>query len=175
MVSTMKNIFLAAILFLFTNSILFASEQNLTLTLEYEIPNGVERVFSEDCELALCVQEIKADGKALSYFDDVRIIPKCPVNYVSPTGKSGKIKMVWKKIDSNYVWNDGRGILFSKSESGFFIPRTNSFKIPADTKKIEITYKVLLPTDDIEENSLLDSLPKNGYYTATYRYHMILR
>ena len=175
MVSKMKHILLTSLFLLFTNSFLFAEEQNLTLTLEYEIPNGVERVFSEDCELALCVQEIKADSKALSYFDDVRIIPKCPVNYVSPTGKSGKIKMVWKKIGSNYVWNDGRGILFSKSESGFFIPRTNSFKIPADTKKIEITYKVLLPTDDIEENSLLDSLPKNGYYTATYRYHMILR
>ena len=53
----------AVLAFLLTNSILFASEQNLTLTLEYEIPNGVERVFSEDCELALCVQEIKADKK----------------------------------------------------------------------------------------------------------------
>lgn len=172
MVSKMKHILLTSLFLLFAGSFLFADEKNLTLTLEYEIPNGVDTVFSEDCSLALCVEEIRADGKVLSHFDDIRIIPVCAVGYTAPAGKIGKMKMEWEKIGSNFVWNDGRGILFSKSESGFFIPKTNSYMLPIGTKNLEIRYKVLLPTPDIEADSLLKSFPENGCYTPTYRYQM---
>jgi len=80
--------------------------------------------------------------------------------------------MEWEKIGSNFVWNDGRGILFSENESGFFIPKTNSYMLPIDTKNLEIRYKVLLPTPDVEADSLLKSFPENGCYTPTYRYQM---
>lgn len=40
--------------------------------------------------------------------------------------------------------------------------------LPIDTKNLEIRYKVLLPTPDIEADSLLKSFPENGCYTPTY-------
>ena len=68
-----------------------------------------------------------------------------------------------------YVWNDGRGIVFSVNDEGFYVPKTNSYRFPTDTKVLEIKYKVLLPTKGFNERDLEKQLPSAGFYTATYR------
>lgn len=145
------------------------SKDSITICLEYEIPSGTEIVFSEDTVLALFIEEICADGIIIETFSDVRNIPVCPIGYAKKISPVGKINMTWDKRGMYYVWNDGRGIDFSLNDEGFYVPKTNSYRFPTDTKVLEIKYKVLLPTKGFNERDLEKQLPSAGSYTTTYR------
>lgn len=55
------------------------------------------------------------------------------------------------------------------------MPRTNSYRFSADTKTLEIKYRVLLPSEGIDENALMESLPSTGIYTVMYQRKIKLR
>ena len=174
----MKRIFIVTILLLLFPSLNNANPHNdklLTIYLEYEIPSDAEFIFSEETIIALVIEEIKADNTVINTFSDIRDIPLCTIKYQQASGKIGKIKMVWKKRDCYFVWNDGRGIFFIEDENGFFLPQTNSYRFSNNTKTLEKKYKVLLPTKNINLNDLMDSLPKDGRYSPVYTHKEILK
>ena len=172
----MKSVFFFILtIFAFMSFAFSNGKDDLVIDLEYEIPHDSEYIFSGNTILALLVEEIKADGRILKTFDDIRDIKEGGIDYEKAIGDIGKIRMVWSKRNGYYVWNDGRGITFSENEKGFFMPRTNSYRFSADTKTLEIKYRVLLPSEGIDENALMESLPSTGIYTVMYQRKIKLR
>ncbi|AGT44092.1 hypothetical protein TPE_1606 [Treponema pedis str. T A4] len=168
-----KNYFLLLI-FAFAKIIIAEDLTMFSVNLEYDVPNEQNILFGETCSLALDIVEIKADDISIDSFEDVRDITFIDVSYQKSFEAKAKIKMYWYLIGDYYIYNDGRGILFIENKNGFYQPYTNSFRIPATTKLLEIRYRVLLP--DVEKNNenLKISLPENGNYTKVYSYKVLI-
>ncbi len=163
-----KNIFVFLFALICTFFVSSYSQTVLTICLEYDVPSDCKSVFSEDTSLALSIEEIIADGEVLNYFSDVRDIQISSIKYNSSPQKKEKIKMVWTRQNGYYVWNDGRGIIFTQDEEGFYIPKTNSYRFPVNTKSLEIKYKVLLPSKNFTEKDLMKCLPDAENFTCVY-------
>ena len=113
----MKSVFFFILtIFAFMSFAFSNGKDDLIIDLEYEIPHDSEYIFSGNTILALLVEEIKADGRILKTFDDIRDIKEGGIDYEKAIGDIGKIRMVWSKRNGYYVWNDGRGITFSENE-----------------------------------------------------------
>ena len=145
----------------------YAVTDGFEIYLDYDIPTGTELVFSEDTTLAIFIEGMWADGRAVPTFQDVRDIPICNVECMTAAKKTGRIKMVWDKRGDFFVWNDGRGIVFTENESGYFVPKTNSYRFSATVRTLKIKYKVLIPPKEIDTDALLKSHPNDGTYSDT--------
>ena len=146
--------------------------------LPYKVHKSSRYIFSRDSAPALDIISMYADGKKLSIFDDIRqshiIWPK--ILYCTDVNKTFEIDMMWEKLGDDWVWNDGRGILSIEEPEGLR-PYTNAYKMSIDTKRLEITYRVLLPKYGDETRcyeEIQDKLPENGMYSDTYTVTVIL-
>lgn len=144
------------------------SKEQLNIVLEYECPMNYEFVFSETTTVALQVEEIIADGQLITQFDDIRDLAISEIKYKKNKADKCFINMTWYYYQGYYVWNDGRGIIFSENKDGYYIPKTNSYRIPVNTKKLIIKYKVLFPSDNIDTKKLLETFPNDGDYSSSY-------
>lgn len=165
----MKKIYLF-ILYVIVNiySIFSITNKQLNIFLEYECPKTCEFVFLETTTVALQIEEIIADGQLITCFDDIRDLSISDIEYKKKIGNESFINMTWYCEKDYYIWNDGRGILFSENKDGYYIPRTNSYRIPVNTKKLTIKYRVLLPSGNTDIKKLLESFPDDGIYSPSY-------
>lgn len=172
----MKRIFISFLIFFICSIFIYSKEkESYFFSLEYEIPSELNFIFSEETSMAIFIEEIKVDGVVLEPFDDVRDIEADNIKYELKTSQTGRIIMKWYKHLNYYIWNDGRGIIFTQNEEGFYMPKTNFYRFSEDAKELQIKYKVLLPYERINEHDLMISLPEDGIYTKIYQKNIKLK
>lgn len=154
------------------------ADKFIHIYLPYKVYKSSRYIFSRDSASALDIISIYADGKKLSIFDDIResYIIRPLILYCTNVNKTFEMDMTWERVWDDWVWNDGRGILSIEEPEGLR-PYTNAYKMSIDTKRLEITYRVLLPKygDDTRcYEEIQDKLPKDWMYSDTYTVTVIL-
>jgi hypothetical protein len=146
----------------------------LFLDLPYEIGDDVNFIFDEDTPYAVDIIEMCADGKKLSFIDDIR--PLEARNYfniekVTKNRKKYFISMSWDFLYSDEVlrWNDGRGLIFSTLGPNESSIGTFSYEISREMKILDITYRIVLPYPQLSIENLYDKNYKNKKYTEVYK------
>jgi hypothetical protein len=149
-------------------------ERFLFLDLPYEIGDDVNFIFDKDTPYAIDIIEMYADGKKLSFIDDIRPLEARSyynIEEVTENKKKYFISMLWDLLYSGEVlrWNDGRGLIFSKLSPNESSIGTFSYEISREMKVLEITYRIVLPYPQLSIENLYDKNYKYKKYTEVYK------
>lgn len=142
------------------------------LKLPYEIDTQIDAVFDEDSPLAIEIIEIVADGKSLSFIEDIRSLDGRTYWNLKPLNSNQKIyylSMYWYKYSNNSIrWNDGKGLFFTEIEPNLFKPNTNSYELQNTMKKVSIKYRIRMPDIGMPSKGVYPLELKENRYSNAY-------